>query len=86
MGARIALWIRYPGHPMFANGNAYSAVVSNVDIAPTLIEFATGKSAALSGNPMDGVSLFNLHQASSNSALATSSTASYAPEAYVNDR
>ena len=85
-GARIALWVRYPGHPVFAKGNAYSALVSNIDVAPTVIEFATGKSAGLSSNPMDGVSLFSLDPKSSNSALAKSSTASYAPASFVNNR
>ena len=71
---------------MFAKDKAYSAMVSNIDIAPTLIEFATGKSASLSKNPMDGVSLFSLPAISSNRALTTSSTASYAPKSFVNTR
>ena len=103
-GARIALWVRYPGHPMFAATKAYSALVSNIDIAPTLIELATGQSGSVTSsdsvtssgsvtssdsvtsNPMDGVSLLSLASSASDRELSSSSQASYAADAFVNNR
>ena len=71
---------------MFASTNAYSALVSNIDIAPTLIELATGESGTVTSNPMDGVSLLSLASAASDRTLSTSSQASYAADAFVNNR
>jgi arylsulfatase A-like enzyme len=57
-GARIAMFVRYPNHRTshFAAGTEYSNLVSNLDIAPTLIELATGSAPP---EEYDGVSLLS---------------------------
>ena len=63
-GGRIAMFARYPNHEngFFAAGTSYDFLVSNMDIAPTLVQLAkipsTGGSVGPSNaNRIDGTSL-----------------------------
>ena len=61
-GGRIAMFARYPNHAghFFAAGRVYSALVSNIDIAPTMMELATGTRPPSAAEPYDGTSLLAL--------------------------
>jgi arylsulfatase A-like enzyme len=63
-GGRIAMFARYPNHEgnFFAAGTSYDFLVSNMDIAPTLVQLAKISSAGGSVGPsnskrIDGTSL-----------------------------
>jgi len=77
-GVRIAYNIRYPAHPIFAAGSYYDDLVSNVDLAPTILEVATGTTDH--GYNADGSSLLNIDPATASTDLSTDNSLSFVDE------
>lgn len=82
-GVRIAYNIRYPGHSLFAPGSYYNDLVSNVDLAPTILELAAGNTA--SDYNSDGTSLLSIDPATASTALGSDNTLSFIDDSDVAD-
>lgn len=77
-GVRIAYNIRYPGHPVFTAGKYYADLVSNMDLAPTVLELATGSHDH--GYETDGHSLLSIDPDTSSDIFGIDNGLSFVPE------
>ena len=72
-GARIAMMARYPNGG-FTKGGKVNDLISNIDIAPTFVELATGAAVDSAASSMDGHSFAGLAKAATTGGAALTTT------------